>query len=197
MRDISPATHKPKEQEATIFLDENSSLAGLFDLFNVNKKEDDQNIGENQLSLVSFNIDPKYHVIFKQPFRIHVADSISNPLESPRYLLIRKITEEGAIAIDSGGKEQQVSRDFLLQHWGEKISWVYPYENINLLRGMNSPAVLNIQSMLNEIGYLVTPTGFYGESTFNEVMRFQKDFGLIADGIVGPRTRALLFQISG
>jgi len=196
MRDIPLVTHKPKKQETTLFLDENSSLAGLFDLFNANKKEDGQNIGENQLSLVSFNIDPKYHVMFKKPFRIHVACSMSNSLKSPCYLLIRETTEEGAIAIDSRGKEQQVSRDFILQNWGQKVSWVYPHENGNLLRGMNSPDVQNIQSMLHEIGYFITPTGFYGESTFTEVMKFQKDFGLTADGIVGPRTRALLFQIS-
>ena len=61
---------------------------------------------------------------------------------------------------------------------------------------MSDPDVGKIQRILNEIGYLVNPTGFYGELTFRNVLRFQKDFGLVADGIVGPQTRALLFQMA-
>jgi len=196
-RDFSPITLEPKEEEAALFLDENSSLAWLFNLFYVNATEDRQTIDRNHLSLFSFNIEQKYYTVFKKPFRIHLEGSEFNSSVSPRYLLIREITEEGAVAIGFNGRDQQVSRDFILQHWSQKISWVYPYENINLLKGMNSPAVLEMQRLLNKAGYLVALTGFYGESTFSEVMRFQKDFGLLADGIAGPRTRALLFQISG
>jgi peptidoglycan hydrolase-like protein with peptidoglycan-binding domain len=42
---------------------------------------------------------------------------------------------------------------------------------------------------------MVNPTGVYDESTFNGVMKFQEDFGLMADGIVGLRTRALFYQM--
>jgi peptidoglycan hydrolase-like protein with peptidoglycan-binding domain len=75
---------------------------------------------------------------------------------------------------------------------------VYPHKpnNINLTEGMSSPGILEIQRVLNEIGYLVEPTGDFDESTFNAVVRFQKDLGLIPDGIVGPRTRALLYLMS-
>jgi g-D-glutamyl-meso-diaminopimelate peptidase len=60
---------------------------------------------------------------------------------------------------------------------------------------MSSPDVLNVQRILNKIGYLLESTGFYGESTFQEVLRFQKDFGLMTDGIVGPQTMALLYLL--
>ncbi len=64
------------------------------------------------------------------------------------------------------------------------------------MRGMSSPEVIKVQMILNKIGYLLEPTGFYGKSTFHEVMRFQKDFGLAADGIVGPQTMALLYLVT-
>ncbi|MBC8273527.1 MAG: peptidoglycan-binding protein [Chloroflexi bacterium] len=112
--------------------------------------------------------------------------------------MIRKITSDGAIAVNAEGKERSVTRDYILKNWGQKVSWVYPYKNknIHLVKGMSVPDVLIVQRTLNEIGYLVEPTGIYDGSTFHEVMRFQKVFGLMADGIVGPRTRALLYQMS-
>ena len=64
-----------------------------------------------------------------------------------------------------------------------------------MIKGMLVPDVLKIQRILNNIGYMVNPTGVYDESTFNGVMKFQEDFGLMADGIVGLRTRALFYQM--
>ncbi len=49
--------------------------------------------------------------------------------------------------------------------------------------------VMEIQSMLNMIGYYFgSIDGIYGEMTANAVRRFQRDFGLVVDGIVGPAT---------
>jgi hypothetical protein len=143
--------------------------------------------------------------MFKKPFRIRVADPVHHPglghsgaLPLPRYLLIREVIADGAIAIDADGKEQPITRDFILTHWGREVSWMYPYENIsaNLVKGMSGPDVIKVQQTLNEIGYSVEPTGFYGKSTFHQVVRFQNDFALLADGIVGTRTRGLLYQMS-
>jgi len=185
-----------KKEAATLFLDERTSLASLFSLFNVKRNGENYDISNDYLGLVSFTIDPEYYVMFKKPFRVHLSDSTSLPFS--RYLLIREIISDGAIAVDARGRERSVTRDFILRHWGQKVSWVYPYKskNINLVKGMSVPDVLIVQRILNEIGYLVEPTGIYDESTFHEVIRFQKVFGLMADGIVGRRTRALLFQMT-
>ena len=189
-------TMEHKKEAATLFLDERTSLASLFDLFKIKGNVWGYDISKDNLGLVSFTIDPEYHVMFKKPFRVHLSDSTS--LSFPRYLLIRKITSDGAIAVNAEGKERSVTRDYILKNWGQKVSWVYPYKNknIHLVKGMSVPDVLIVQRTLNEIGYLVEPTGIYDGSTFHEVMRFQKVFGLMADGIVGPRTRALLYQMS-
>ncbi len=49
--------------------------------------------------------------------------------------------------------------------------------------------VMEIQSMLNSIGYYFgNLDGIYGVMTANAVRNFQRDFGLTVDGIVGPVT---------
>jgi hypothetical protein len=178
-------------KSAHLFLDEKTSLAGLFDRSNIRLET-----GDN-LGLFSFDVAPEYYVMLKKPFRIHLSASLSPSLTLPHYLLIQRIKDDGAIAVDSEGREHDIARDFILRHWDRKISWVYPYKNkgIRLMKGMRVPDVLEIQSILNTIGYMVNPTGVYDESTYNGVMRFQEDFGLMADGIVGLRTRALFYQM--
>jgi len=188
-----------KKKAGSLFLDEQSSRSGLFMLFNTMTSAETFYDEETHYRLFSLNIGPEYYVMLKKPFRIHLSSSNPSSLPFPRYLLIREVTDSGAIAIDAEDKARDVTRDFILRHWGAKVSWFYPYKNkkINfLVRGMSSPEVIKVQMILNKIGYLLEPTGFYGKSTFHEVMRFQKDFGLAADGIVGPQTMALLYLVT-
>ena len=135
--------------------------------------------------------------MFRRPFRIHLPNS-SPSLPPHRYILISKITPDGVVAINSEDKEQTVTRDFILKNRGKSISWLYPHKdkNIRLTRGMNSPDVLKVQKILNKIGYLVEPSGNYDKQTHSNILRFQRNFGLKADGIVGPRTMALLYLMS-
>ena len=185
---VSP---EPIVNSHNLFLDEKTSLAGLFDRSNIRLEADDN------LGLFSFDVAPEYYVMLKKPFRIHLSAPLSSSLTSPSYLLIHRIKDDGAIAVDAEGKEQVIVRDFILRHWGGKISWVYPYKNkdIRLIKGTRVSDVLEIQKILNNIGYLVDLTGVYDEATINGVTKFQADFGLMADGVVGLRTRALLYQM--
>jgi general secretion pathway protein A len=186
-----PPRPRSKYKPASLILDEKTSLAGLFERSNPELKNDDH------LGLFSFDLAPEYYVMLKKPFRVHVSDSIAPSHNSPRYLLIHKVGEEGAVAVNAENKEQGIGREFILRHWGQRVSWVYPYKNKDrrLMKGMSVPAVLEIQRILNAIGYMVTPTGVYDEPMFNEIKKFQEDFGLMADGVVGLRTRALLYQM--
>jgi general secretion pathway protein A len=186
----------PKKRVAPLFLNEQTSLSGLFTLFNKVTGDKNYHIDNVNLSLVSFTMEPEYYIMFKKPFRIHLSDSLSPAF--PRYLLIREVTKQGAVAMDARGKERTITRDFILKHWDQRISFVYPpeYKNVNMVKGMEGPDVLKVQKMLNEIGYLIKPSGIFDGSMAHEVFRFQKDFNLLADGIVGPRTKALLFQMT-
>jgi len=185
-----------RKKSATLFLNEKASLSGLFTLFDNRTGKEDQKLYESHLSLVRFNVGPEYYVMLKKPFRVNLVPA-NTDLGFPRYLLISKTTEEGAIAIDAEGKEQPITRDFILKHWGQKVSWVYPsgIKDPFLSRGMRVPEVLKVQSILSAIGYMVEPTGIYDESTFQQTLKFQRDFSLKADGIIGPRTMALLYQM--
>jgi len=202
---------KINKQEATIYLDEKTSLAGLFNLYNDKKKEDGNHVNERNVGMISFYIEPKYFMRFKKPFRVlltHFSPSespspfpegvTSNPDSSPRYLLIRKVVADGAIAVDADGKDRHVVRDFFNSYWEQKISWIYPYEGkrVDLIKGMSTPAVLRVQKTLKKLGYLVELSGIYDNATFRSVIKFQNYFGLSPDGIVGPRTRAFLYQVS-
>lgn len=50
--------------------------------------------------------------------------------------------------------------------------------------------VLNLKQNLQDLGYYKTPhygmTGYTDEETFNGIKRFQKDHGLVADGVLKP-----------
>jgi len=202
----SPAIYRQREKgPEDLFLDERSSLAGLFDLYRATtglqpgeEGKEVLNTDNFDLGLVSFSVAPEYFTLFKRPFRVTLSGLL--PLSVPQscYLLICEVTYNSVIALDGEGNRRAVSRDFILAHWGGKVSSVYPYgeRETYLSKGMNSPEVLKVQRVLNRIGYSLEPDGFFDEQTFKEVIRFQRDFGLNADGIVGRRTMALLFQMT-
>ncbi|MFW6147338.1 MAG: AAA family ATPase [Thermodesulfobacteriota bacterium] len=183
---------------ATLFLDGKTSLAGLFNLSYGERGENPGSLDDPHLGLVSLAMDLDDCRMFKKPFRVHAPSYSAALRDSPRYLLIREISESGAVALDSSGKEQQISNAFLADHWGQHVSWIYPFENnrSELTRGMSGSDVLELQQMLIQIGYQVEPTRIFDEATFLAVIRFQNRCGLMSDGIVGPRTKALLYQMT-
>jgi general secretion pathway protein A len=203
--EVKAIPQEPEMKATSLFLGGQASLAGLFGLFNDTVRPKSPPSNKVHLGLYSFRLEPEQYIMFKKPFRIRVADPAHDPsfghsgaTPVPKYLLIREVTADGAIAVDADGEMRLITRDFILAHWGREVSWVYPYENMrsNLFKGKKGPDVIKLQQALNEIGYSVRPTGRYGKSTFRQVVRFQNDFSLKADGIVGTRTKGLLYQMS-
>lgn len=196
---------EPEIKAASLFLSNQASRAGLFRLFDAKERQNSHSAKEVHLGMYLSYAEPKHYIMFKRPFRVCVAGPAHDPgfghtvdLPSPQYLLIREVTADGAIAIDAEGKEQLITRGFILTHWDKEVSWVYPYEDydVELVRGMRGPDIIRLQYALNEIGYSIQPTGRYDEPTFDRVVSFQSDFGLMADGIVGTRTKGLLYQMT-
>ncbi|OQY43130.1 MAG: hypothetical protein B6240_13175 [Desulfobacteraceae bacterium 4572_87] len=170
-------------QNPTLFMTKKESIAWLFDL-----------AGDgDQVSLVSFQLPSEYYTLLKKPFRIDALDT-----HPSRYLLILRTSPQGAVAVDVEGSREQLSRDFILKLWGGQVTWVYPYGDSSffLKQGMRSPAVLTLQEILSDLGYLATPNGVFDQQTASEVKKFQDEFGLKADGVVGSRTLALLYQMA-
>ena len=199
-----------KREAATLFLDEQASLAGLFRLFKEKAQEDSYAANNVHIGLFSCNTEPDNYTRFKKPFRVLLAHArtsqspgpsppgtISSTISSSRYLLIHEVTADGAIVVDAEGKHRPVTRDFLRTHCAQEVSWVYPYKNrdVYLVKGMSGPGVLKVQKALKEMGYPLASTGTYDDSTFRHVTRFQEALGLIPDGIAGTRTKALIYQM--
>jgi murein DD-endopeptidase MepM/ murein hydrolase activator NlpD len=63
-----------------------------------------------------------------------------------------------------------------------------------LKRGMRGSDVRQLQATLGDLGYAVFATGRFGPLTKLRVRRFQRDHGLVADGIVGHQTVAALLR---
>lgn len=61
--------------------------------------------------------------------------------------------------------------------------------------GSKGDGVQEIQLALKLAGYGVTMDGYYGPKTRDVVMSFQRSRGIGADGIVGPKTMALLKEV--
>jgi len=62
-----------------------------------------------------------------------------------------------------------------------------------LQRGMSGPDVMEIQAALQKMGYYWGPLdGVFGQKMQQAVVQFQTQFGLTADGIIGPKTYSVL-----
>ncbi|MFB2838069.1 peptidoglycan-binding domain-containing protein [Floridanema evergladense] len=65
--------------------------------------------------------------------------------------------------------------------------------NISILRrGSKGQTVKYLQELLKSAGYSVAIDGIFGPATEAAVKKFQKDRGLVVDGIVGPKTWSYL-----
>ncbi len=189
-----PASQKP----AGLFLDHAESLAALFRLFESKRIEQGRDSAEVNAGLITMALGPEYYLRFKKPFRIKVPECPGTSASPARcYLVVRGLDAGKALVTNAAGKDRLVAEDVLIGYGTREISWVYPYKNryLFLKKGMYVPEVLEIQTALRKMGYTVEPTNIYDGPTFHEVLQFQKDFGLMADGIVGPQTRALLYQL--
>jgi general secretion pathway protein A len=187
---VLPEPLSPLQEKASVLLDEETSLALLFKLFHEEEGRKD-NIADNaHLVIFSFKIEPECYIMFRKPFQMCINNDVA-PEET--YLLIKEVVADGAVVINSAGKESNVSKDFILAHCEGTVSWFFPY---HWNRETNGSDVLRFQQILQTNGYPVEATGLYDNPTVDMVRRFQNDFGLKPDGIIGVRTRGLLYQMS-
>ncbi len=81
------------------------------------------------------------------------------------------------------------------------VANAYTFTAPTLKMGSKSQAVMELQKVLNANGYTVSTTGagsvgyestYFGAKTKAAVMKWQAAMGLVADGVVGPASRAVL-----
>lgn len=68
---------------------------------------------------------------------------------------------------------------------------------MSLALGSRGALVSALQTRLNELGSKLVVDGDFGAKTKTEVLTFQQAHGLVADGIVGPKTQAALDAATG
>lgn len=64
--------------------------------------------------------------------------------------------------------------------------------HVNPLLYYKDEQVITIQEKLKMLGYAITVDGYYGSDTIKAVTKYQKANGLVADGVAGRGTMALL-----
>lgn len=75
---------------------------------------------------------------------------------------------------------------------------VFAYSNATLKKGMRGDEVYALQQDLYDLGFMtVKPTGYYGSITEAAVLKLQKKYGLLKDGIAGKQTKGKLDSLMG
>lgn len=72
-----------------------------------------------------------------------------------------------------------------------------PMNHPTLRKGDSGPDVVYLQTLLCSVGDPITVDGKFGSETENAVKDFQKQYGLTADGVVGPVTWDALEKATG
>lgn len=80
---------------------------------------------------------------------------------------------------------------------GQKLNIPVQVAMPTLQRGNRGTAVMELQEKLLNIGYNPGPLdGIFGGQTDIAVRNFQRDKGLVADGVVGPKTWSVLSEVA-
>jgi N-acetylmuramoyl-L-alanine amidase len=111
--------------------------------------------------------------------------------DEPTELAVRHFQQSRGISVDGtvGGETYSVLTE---AHWrlGDRV---LAHEPGQLLTGDD---VSSLQTQLLELGYdLVRADGAFGSRTADGLRNFQRDYGLVADGICGPATLRALRQL--
>lgn len=95
--------------------------------------------------------------------------------------------------LNASSRLQALARDGVIQMAPQRAALKLRRGEL-LEDGSQGKRVRQLQRMLNSEGSKLRRDGIYGPRTEREVRRFQKKHGLVADGIVGPKTLKKLNQ---
>lgn len=81
----------------------------------------------------------------------------------------------------------------------DPIQYLDPTGHAVLKKGAKGDGVVAVQEMLKDLGYNIgtkSPDGVFGAKTEAAIIKFQKDYGLKADGIIGNQSLSTLKTLS-
>jgi general secretion pathway protein A len=151
------------------------------------------------LDCIYSTVDSKRILSFRVPCLLEVYPL---DLRKRNFLIFKEIKGEKIITLHLGGKERAYSIDDLQRIWFGQCLIFYPItphdDDPILKEGMKHPSVGKLQEILSYLGYYEgVESCQFDEKTKIAVLKFQKDLGISMDGIVGRKTKAFLFQLTG
>lgn len=122
------------------------------------------------------------------------ADFFLHEICHSMYFLLNRVSEDKTHnqGLNPGWQNKQNYEWYLHLIQEMMPAWkIYDKQVVRVLRlGMKGEDVKDLQSDLNRIlGTNLVVDGDFGMKTKNAVVRFQKENGLVADGVVGSKTR--------
>ncbi len=119
-------------------------------------------------------------------YELGYIDKVTNYFGTLTEAAVKKFQKLNGLSED--GKVGKNTREMLYSENAKPNMYSY---------GEQSPEILTYQQRLKALGYLTTePDGMFGADTITAVKRFQESNGLIADGYIGPTTKAALMSSS-
>jgi len=117
--------------------------------------------------------------------------------KAPHYVLLKKLTADTATIQLQG--TTAIPRWVLQKFWNGRAHILWnDHERFRRTMGPGSggPGVLRLQGLLREVGvYRGVVNGVYGDAMANAVRRFQTRHNLQADGVAGPLTQIMLYNV--
>jgi len=140
---------------------------------------------------------------FSEPSNIEKLDQLNYPAiiklnndDQYLYAVVYKVSDTYQLLI--GDQSINVSLQWLTRYWhgGLTLLWKKPFISEQKLKlGNQGKGVLWLAQQLNLIYSLpATSKDIFDTALQEEVKQFQRDHGLVDDGIVGPRTMMLIMQ---
>ena len=105
---------------------------------------------------------------------------------------VRAFQSNNGLKVDGVAGKDTLKKMFSSSAKSASSSSDKTYEKLK--RGDSGNAVVEVQEVLQSLGYLSEITGIYDDATYYAVMSFQLNNGLSADGIAGNDTQTKLFS---
>ena len=117
---------------------------------------------------------------------------------SSTHCILRGLSQKGVLIQRAGEEAGVIEKDALGEIWfgSAWLLWPRAIKVGVLKKSAKGKAVVGLQEGLARLGYFdVEPSGIFDEETRRAVMAFQRDLHLRVDGVAGPLTYGMLYQL--
>ncbi len=116
------------------------------------------------------------------------------------WVVLQKVSDVRATIFHPTSGETEISREELSKRWGNEaiIFWKNLDSSDFILQpGMEGEGVERFAEKLKALGYFkgIPPRSTYDREMRQVVVHYQREHGLVVDGIIGPRTKMVIYRM--